>query len=342
MAQVNYVREMESFSVYAEANGLTASERLVWLGLFHLFNGRAFASEWPDGYIEIRRADLIAAAGVSKNTVLRARESLAKRGLIDYTIGGGDGGSRYKMAYLSVYGAPEKDAVAADGGRLPQLQHEGRVIDKVVSVEEKDGGISVKAVRVDPSHGGTTPEKGAHGDPSHDGTTPSQDGTTPSRGGTTKTEDVVTTENINPTVNIELNQEEEEIYNNKSTARARAGESGDVIGEAFLNLIGRKASPVEIHDIGEIAAWCRAEDALILEALRRAGEAGAQSAGRYVTKCLMRWSDQDVRTVEELETWERLDELSRSARPDIAAKGEERLRAYVTELKIKHRTVNAI
>ena len=432
MAQVNYVREMESFRVYAEANRLTASERLVWTGIFHLMNARAFASEWPDGYIEIRRADLIAAAGVSKNTVLRAREGLAKRGLIDYTIGGRDGGSRYKMLYLSVYGAPvERESVAAQGepsretvaadsqgssatsgtGRkataTAQMQRltNRRFVnpatrDDLAQIEDlkqvagdSRRGTARYGYVASPSHGGTTPGKGAQREPSretvaadsrrygyaatlsqdgtaqsHDGTTQSHDGTTPSHDETTKTGDVVTTEYINPTVNIELNIEDEDIYNNKPTARARAGEwglkdEGDGSGRlpplrnnavsgrggeetalqrAFAELIGRRASPVEVRDITEIAAWCRAEDALILEAIKRAGQAGALSAGKYVTTCLMRWSDQDIRTAEELETWERLDELSRSARPDIAARGEEKLSAFCRELKIKHGVVNAI
>ena len=308
MAQVNYVKEMESFSVYAEANALSRSERLVWLGLFHQFNARAFGNEWPDGYIELRRSQLALSCGVSVRTLIRARDALAERGLIDYMIGGGDSGNRYRMVYISVYGAPQEASYA----------------------DRKVCGV------VDNS-----------ADPCQNGTTPCQNDTTPCQNDTGKTRDVVTTE-YKHSVNVDINVEDEDIYNNKPTARARGdsadaeGTEEDGIGEAFLQLIGRKASPVEIGEIREVAAWCSSEDSLVCEALRRAGGAGAQSAGRYAARCLMRWSDQGLRTLEELETCERLEDLSKSARPDIAAKGREKLGAFLRELKIKHRMVNAV
>ena len=55
MSKVNYVREMEAFGDYAEANSLGSSERLVWLALFRAVNALPLQSLECLVYDRIRR-----------------------------------------------------------------------------------------------------------------------------------------------------------------------------------------------------------------------------------------------------------------------------------------------
>ena len=305
MARVNYIKEMESFCDWAEANAISGSERLLWQALFHQCNARAFKDEWPDGFIEIRNRELVAACGFSRVTVWRARERLARRGIIDFIPGGGDAHCTYKLHYLSLYGAPvpvEKCETAVDN----------RVQNEQGYVQIEHGGVQNETGGVQNEHGCVQNEQAQtyipHNEPE-----------------------------INLFVN-DINEEEEDIFSNYvEDAPARDSMYKESIEEAYRAEIGRAATPAELREIGEIAGWNRADGSLVREAIRRG--ASANYPARYAVKCLMSWGDVGLRSLDELDTYERYIDITNTPRPDIAEKGREKLDAFLREIKIKHRMV---
>ena len=304
MAKVNYIREVEGFQDWAEANRLCPSERLVWQALFHLFNARAFDGDWPEGYIDIKTRELTASTGLSRMTVTRAREKLARRGLLDFIPGFGENATCYKMCWLSLDGAPAAPVESHDFATIGAVDNlggsaqieQGSAQNEQRSAQIGQGECSNWAV----------PEYCT---------------------------------SIDTPVNFSK-QEEEDIYNNNQVGRAREIMYIQAIGETYREAVGRAPSAQEARDIAEIAAWNRAEPALVREAIRRG--ASANYPGKYAAKCLMSWGDMGLSTVEELTTYERYVDLSKTARPDIAQRGEELLRSFLTEIKIKHRMVHAV
>lgn len=87
MANVNYIVEHESFIVYANDNGLSASEQLLWYALIHLFNQRAKGGQWPDGFIRITNKTLLSMMPMKVDAMMVARNQLKQRGLIDFVPG---------------------------------------------------------------------------------------------------------------------------------------------------------------------------------------------------------------------------------------------------------------
>ena len=87
MATVNYVREHIRFMEYAADEGLTSGERLLWFALMHVINRHARGSDWPEDYVRISNARLMAYCPMKYDTLAKAREALRRRGLIDYREG---------------------------------------------------------------------------------------------------------------------------------------------------------------------------------------------------------------------------------------------------------------
>ena len=297
MSKVNYVREMEGFAAWAEANGLSGSERLLWQALFHLFNARAYGDDWPEGYVEFKNRDLVAASGLSRVTVLRTRIRLAERGIIDFIPGDGSVHTAYKMRYISVEGAP----VAADCRRYACAVpvREGVQIEQG-GVHDEQGGVQIEQAPTE-----------------------------------YKKESIV----INGDINLDKQEEEDKYYNNINGRARDTRESmyDQVIGDSYRTKVGRAPTPQEVQSIAEIAEWNRADASLVREAIERGASANYPS--KYAVTCLMSWGDTGLRTLEELETYERFSQMASMARPDIAAKGAEKLRAYLRDIEIKHRMV---
>ena len=283
MAKVNYIREMEGFGDWAEANRLSGSERLLWMALFRVLNARAYGGEWPDGYIEIKNKTLENESGLSRITIWRAREKLAARGLLDYTLGDGGTLTAYKLRYISVDGAP--DPVQCEQG----------------GVQYEQGGVQVEQGLC------CTPKESL----------------------------------INDHINLDK-QEEEDIYIINTTTCAREGgedENERAVKDAYLDKVGRAATPAEVAEVKEIAVWNGCAPELVYEAVRRG--AHANYPAKYAVKCLMSWGDAGLRTVDELEVYERYSELARTARPDISQGAREKLGAFLRDIKNKHRMVEA-
>ncbi|MBR3236930.1 MAG: DnaD domain protein [Oscillospiraceae bacterium] len=321
MSRVNYVREMKGFAAWAEANGLSGSERLLWQALFHLFNARAYGDDWPEGYVEIGNKEISGACGLSQVTVWRTRTKLAERGIIDFIPGDGSVKTSYKMRYISVEGAP-----AAKAGRETVAAGCRRYGESDVSVS--DGLFTVNRGAIHSEKGAIHGEKGAIHDEKgaiHDEKGPVE----------YKEESI----DIND-INFLSKQEEDDIYNNNINGRARDTRESmyeEVIGDSYRTKVGRSPTPQEVQSITEIAEWNRADASLVREAIERGASANYPS--KYAVTCLMSWGDTGLRTLEELETYERFREMASMTRPDIAAKGAEKLRAYLREIEIKHRMV---
>ena len=285
MSKVNYVREMEGFAAWAEANGLSGSERLLWQALFHLFNARAYGDDWPEGYVEFKNRDLVAASGLSRP-------------------GDGSVHTAYKMRYISVEGAP----VAADCRRY------ACAVPVREGVQIEQGGVQIEQGGVHDEQGGVQIEQA-----------PTE----------YKKESIV----INGDINLDKQEEEDKYYNNINGRARDTRESmyDQVIGDSYRTKVGRAPTPQEVQSIAEIAEWNRADASLVREAIERGASANYPS--KYAVTCLMSWGDTGLRTLEELETYERFSQMASMARPDIAAKGAEKLRAYLRDIEIKHRMV---
>lgn len=95
---------------------------------------------------------------------------------------------------------------------------------------------------------------------------------------------------------------------------------------------GRTKTNVHLRAGGRLIFWRCA-------AVPPCGGAQANYPAKYAVKCLMSWGDAGLRTVEELEVYERYSELARTARPDISQGAREKLGAFLREIKNKHRMV---
>ena len=87
MAAVNYIIEHEAFIEYAQDNGLSAPEQLLWYALVHIFNKRAQGGQWPDGFIRVTNKSLLSYLPIGEDAMAAARNRLKQRGLIDYVPG---------------------------------------------------------------------------------------------------------------------------------------------------------------------------------------------------------------------------------------------------------------
>jgi len=290
MSKVNYIREMEGFGDYAEANRLSGSERLLWMALFRIFNARAYGGEWPGGYVEIKNRQLEAESGLSRVTIWRAREKLARRGILDYTLGDGGTLTAYKLHYISVDGAPS-----------PVQVEQGGVQSEQGAVQIEQGGVQSEQVGVQVEQGLFTP---------------------------------IESYDINGNIN-NIQTEEKDIYNNNTNAPARERGVDEAIKDAFREKVGRAPTPAETQTVKEIAEWNGSDAELVYEAISRGAQANFPA--KYAATCLMSWGDEELRTLNELEVYERYSDMAKTARPDIAEKGREKLKAFLREIKLKHR-----
>lgn len=102
MAIVNFVREYRRFIRYASDNKLTASERLLWYALMEIMNEEADGNDWPDGFIRVSNGRVLMYCNpMGIDTMMRARNGLKQRGLIDFQAGSKNRENpAYKMHYL--------------------------------------------------------------------------------------------------------------------------------------------------------------------------------------------------------------------------------------------------
>ena len=112
MPIVNYVREHIRFMEYATDEHLSASERLLWYALMHIFNQRAQGKVWPEEFIRISNDRLLSYCPMKYDTIAAARNGLKQRGLIEFTPGEKNKKSpAYRMIYFyPEYAAPDTES----------------------------------------------------------------------------------------------------------------------------------------------------------------------------------------------------------------------------------------
>lgn len=110
MAAVNYIVEHEAFIEYAQDNGLSAAEQLLWYALCHIFNRRAQGGQWPDGFIRVTNKTVLSLLPFTEDTMAAARNRLKQRGVIDYVPGRKKAEiPMYRMVYFSVPAASDPE-----------------------------------------------------------------------------------------------------------------------------------------------------------------------------------------------------------------------------------------
>lgn len=115
MPFVNYVKEHNAFIEYAADNGLRPNEILVWESLFHIMNQRANGNYWPDGFIRVKNDRLLTYAPIGFDSLSRARNALAQRGLISYRPGKRNTDvPMYELHYLTAVSNPQLHDEAVD------------------------------------------------------------------------------------------------------------------------------------------------------------------------------------------------------------------------------------
>ena len=108
MPFVNYVKEHTAFIEYAADNGLRTNEILVWEALFHIMNQRSNGNYWPDGFIRVKNDRLLTYAPIGFDSLARARNALAQRGLIAYKPGKRNTDiPMYELHYLTAAANPQ-------------------------------------------------------------------------------------------------------------------------------------------------------------------------------------------------------------------------------------------
>ena len=106
---INYVREHTRFMEYAADEKITASERLLWYALMHIFNARADGSDWPEDFIRISNDRLLMYVPFDYDTLVKARNGLKQKGRIDYRPGDKRRESpSYRMIYFCPVFIPKK------------------------------------------------------------------------------------------------------------------------------------------------------------------------------------------------------------------------------------------
>lgn len=254
MAQVNYIKELESFMLWAAANGLSPRERLLWQALFHLFNLRASGDVWPEGYVEIRMHELCEQTGLSPDTLSRAREDLQRRGLIGWRDGERNvRAASYRLHYISVYGAPEA-LPAVESESMPQ--NAARIQSAKCGMPQNADSYPQNAARE------STPDK-----------TIETINVSPKR---EEEEDII----IN-------NFKCARVYRTNSSPDR--GEALDKLRRRWESAFGRCPTPEQLNAILDEGSGKDAS--LLCEAVTRAATAGARNPVAYITALIKDWRD---------------------------------------------------
>jgi hypothetical protein len=102
MPYINYIKENNSFVTFASQNGLSGSERELWHALFYFMNARAQRAVFPEGFISISNKQMLSILSYNEDTLIKARNRLKQRGLIDYRPGVRNTiAPMYQMIYLT-------------------------------------------------------------------------------------------------------------------------------------------------------------------------------------------------------------------------------------------------
>jgi len=114
MSKVNFVGEFRAFMEFAKENKVYSRERVLWMALFMIANGKAEMDmqtgehEWPDDFFFVSNSELIFNTGMDKKGIEEARNRLKQRGLIDFVAGERRKcDPKYKLVYFTSPKAPQ-------------------------------------------------------------------------------------------------------------------------------------------------------------------------------------------------------------------------------------------
>lgn len=289
MPFVNYVKEHEAFIEYAADNNFRPNEILVWLALFHIMNQRANGNYWPDGFIRVKNDRILTYAPIGFDSLSRARNTLAQRGLISYKPGKRNTDvPMYEMHYLTA---------------APNVPNSEEPVENPVD----NFGYHVCYPHTADNMGGNM---GGNIKGNIRG----------NMGGNIGYQYI----NLN---NNETNQnvidDDEDDVEASSRGRARAyaicnGEDKDEFAEldaidsrlasaaakAIRQEFGREATPAEVRAIAVNTRLCGFNEPMLLKALQIAAQHGARTPLSYIRHIFDDWRNNDVTTPDEAEEYQ--------------------------------------
>lgn len=141
--KVNYIQQSRLFMQYAKRNGLSAYERMFWLGLFQIANEMAMQCpdrEWPEDYFAVSNAELSAWTGLEIRRIRAIREKLSEAGLIEYRKGERTKRDpEYRIRYLRYEGYKI----------VPAEAHESKIVSIPVAAPAREAAEEAPAVQAE-------------------------------------------------------------------------------------------------------------------------------------------------------------------------------------------------
>ena len=265
MPIVNYVREHIRFMEYATDEHLTASERLLWYALMHVFNQRAQGKVWPDEFIRISNDRLLSFCPMKYDTIASARNSLKQRGLIEYTKGEKN---KLSPAYRMIYFYPESVAPDTETDVNPQSNTENS--------DYKGGNMGGNiGYNTGGNMGGN-------------------------RGGNTGDNNINYTGNRRIPDRYQRDWEDDEEEQEEAAARARARAEA---AAAWKENFGKEATPAMLNALTWRAVNFGFEEGVLTKAIEASAFKGAASPMDYVVSVICDWAQNKVKTVQDVEEY---------------------------------------
>lgn len=287
MPCVNYVKEHIAFIEYAADNNLRPNEILVWEALFHVMNQRANGNYWPDGFIRVKNDRLLTYAPIGFDSLARARNSLAQRGLISYKPGKKNSEvPMYELHYLTAANNPQLHDEPVDKPvenfsyplYYPQIADNSRGNMRDNIMDNAGGNVRGKLSDqyINLNKGKTDPNEACIDDD----------------------DDVVVAATrararAEQTTSDAFDEFDEDGVLKRHAAAAEAVKRG------MKQYFGRDALPAEAARFGTMAANLGFSDEMIMLALHNAAVEGARNPFGYCAKILKEWKYEEVTTPDE-------------------------------------------
>lgn len=283
MPFVNYVKEHTAFIEYAADNGLKGNEILVWEALFHIMNQRANGGYWPDGFIRVKNDRLLTYTPIGFDSLARARNALAQRGLISYKPGKRNTDvPMYEMHFLTAVANPQLHDDATESPTYPVCypQNTDNIRDNIGNNMRDNTRDNIKGRMSDQYININQTKHIGSDDEEEDG-----DGNTRGRARAYTICD-----------GAYIDENAEEFAERKALS--------ETVRKAFKTAFGRDATPAESDAIANIAAMYNFGSDMIISAVRRAALHGARSPIAYVKSLFRDWNSNEVTTPDEIEEHE--------------------------------------
>ena len=280
MPFVNYVKEHEAFIEYAADNNFRPNEILVWEALFHIMNQRANGNYWPDGFIRVKNDRILTYAPIGFDSLARARNTLAQRGLISYKPGKKNSEvPMYELHYLTAASNPQLHDAPVDNPvdtsvypacyPLTADNIGGNMRDNM------GGRLSYQNINLN----NTQQNKTCIDDDEEDDDASSR--------GRARAYDLCDGQFIDG-----------DEYFAEDTANA------EIAAKAIKSCFGRDATPEEARSIAVAARLSKLGAPMIAKAVQLAARKGARIPLSYVAKIFEDWRYEEVRTPDEADEYQ--------------------------------------